>query len=383
MEKDKVYTAEEIAVFRLAMIDGFSAKAVKKMIKSAGSACGVFETSMKKWEAMLKPPAFERFKKAPSEAAAARMLDEIAFSGIKYISCMDEEYPSRLNQLPGAPAALYVNGSLPDDRLPSAAIIGARMCSEYGRYMARQFGSALGAAGIQVVSGMALGVDGISQKGAIDAGGTSFGVLGCGVDICYPEENRALYDSLATNGGIISELRPKTMPKACFFPMRNRLISALSDCVIVIEARKKSGTLITVDFALAQGRDVYAIPGRATDRLSDGCNELIKQGAFPVTDPEEVIERLLSCHSPSNGKKKRGRGIKKTAKKKAAVLSAEEEALMDVLDIHLKSASDISDTLQKNGVPFSVPSIMNTLVQMALKGLCVQEGTYFRLEAGS
>lgn len=173
---------------------------------------------------------------------------------------------------------------------PAAAIIGARLASGYGREQARRFSYRLASRGITIISGMARGIDGIAQMAALDAGGKSYAVLGCGVDICYPEENRKLYDRLLQQGGIISEYPPGTFPEARLFPQRNRIISGLADLVLVIEARKKSGTLITVDMALEQGREVFALPGRVSDSLSDGCNRLIRQGAGAATCPEDILE---------------------------------------------------------------------------------------------
>jgi DNA processing protein len=144
---------------------------------------------------------------------------------------------------------------------------------------------------------MARGIDGIAQKAALDAGGKSYAVLGCGVDICYPEENRDLYERLQQQGGILSEYPPGMQPIAKLFPPRNRIISGLSDLVLVIEARKRSGTLITVDMALEQGREVYALPGRVSDALSDGCNRLIRQGAGPATCPEDILEFFFGTGS--------------------------------------------------------------------------------------
>lgn len=217
-----------------------------------------------------------------------RMTDR----GISFITRMEEGYPDKLAAIPGAPYALYYVGSLPDKGEMSIALIGARNCSEYGRMMAKQFGEMLADAGIQVVSGMARGVDGIGQQAALDAGGYSLGVLGCGVDICYPPEHRGLYERLAAEGGICSEYPPGIEPRAVLFPPRNRIISGLCDGVLVVEAKERSGTLITVDMALEQGREVYALPGRTTDPLSRGCNKLISQGAAIVTSPQEFVHGL-------------------------------------------------------------------------------------------
>ena len=213
-------------------------------------------------------------------------------SKIRILGKEDRDYPRRLKELPKPPEKLYVLGSLPKENVPSVAVIGARDCSEYGRYVAAHLGSILGKSGVQVVSGMARGIDGIAQEAAVDAGGCSFAVLGSGVDVCYPVGNKRLYEKLKEKGGILSEYPPGTPAIARNFPIRNRIVSGLSDAVIVVEAREKSGTLITVDMALEQGREVYAVPGRITDSLSVGCNRLLKLGAGILLDTDEFLEEL-------------------------------------------------------------------------------------------
>lgn len=212
---------------------------------------------------------------------------------IKYYKIDDTGYPERLKNIPGAPRGLYVLGRLPEENRLSVAVVGARDCSEYGRFVAKELGAALGSSGITVISGMARGIDGISQEAALDVGGRSFGVLGSGVDICYPKENRELYERLKDCGGLLSEYAPGVPACANHFPPRNRIVSGLADVVVVVEARVKSGTLITVDMALEQGREVYVVPGRMTDRLSDGCNRLIKQGAGILLSIEDFIRELM------------------------------------------------------------------------------------------
>ncbi|MBQ8970163.1 MAG: DNA-processing protein DprA, partial [Lachnospiraceae bacterium] len=210
--------------------------------------------------------------------------------GIRFIPYYSREYPERLRKTPYHPFAIFVKGRVPEDDRRSVALIGARNCSEYGKRVARSFGKELAEAGIQVVSGMAYGIDGISQYACLEAGGDSYGILGCGVNVCYPESNRRLYELLETRGGLISEYGIDTKPKACLFPARNRIISALCDLVVVIEAKEKSGTSITVDMALEQGKDVAVVPGRIYDPLSTGCLSLWKQGAVPVTGVEDILE---------------------------------------------------------------------------------------------
>ena len=155
----------------------------------------------------------------------------------RYIRYTDGEFPEKLRQIRNSPEGIYVRGALPVEDRPTVAIIGARRCSTYGKEMAEWFAGELAAAGVQVVSGMAAGVDGIAQREALRAGGRSFGVLGCGTDICYPAENRDLYESLQKCGGILSEYAPGTPPDAFHFPMRNRIISGLADIVVVVEAQ--------------------------------------------------------------------------------------------------------------------------------------------------
>ena len=218
--------------------------------------------------------------------------ERLADRGILFVTAGEETYPKKLAAIPDAPSAIYYAGRLPDDDRKTIAVIGARNCSEYGKAMARQFGEALAEAGVQVVSGMARGIDGIGQQAALDAGGYSLGVLGCGVDICYPPDNKKLYERLIEQGGICSEYPPGIEPRAVLFPPRNRIISGLCDGVLVVEAKERSGTLITVDMALEQGREVYALPGRVTDALSRGCNRLIRQGAEIIVSPQELLQEL-------------------------------------------------------------------------------------------
>ncbi|MGI6007968.1 MAG: DNA-processing protein DprA [Ruminococcus sp.] len=204
----------------------------------------------------------------------------------------NDRWPQRLVGLKGMPKTLYYRGRLPDDDEKTVAIVGARMCSQYGKQQAFYFGKVLAEAGVSVISGMARGVDGCAHAGALEAGGSTYAVLGCGLDICYPPSNRHLYEKIPENGGVITEFPMGSRPLGKHFPMRNRVISALADIVLVIEAKERSGSLITADFALEQGKDVYALPGRVGDALSEGCNRLIAQGAGIALDPEMLLETM-------------------------------------------------------------------------------------------
>lgn len=209
------------------------------------------------------------------------------------ISCRDRFFPERLRQAGPRPDRIYVKGGLPDPERPSVAIVGARLCSAYGRRQAGRFGAVLAAHGVQIISGLARGIDAWAHEGALGvAGSRVFGVLGCGIDTVYPRQNASLYRRVEENGGLISEYPPGYAPLPRNFPLRNRIISALSDLVLVIEAREKSGSLITADCALEQGRAVYALPGRVDEPLSAGCNRLISQGAGVACSPEYLLEEL-------------------------------------------------------------------------------------------
>ena len=213
------------------------------------------------------------------------------------------DYPSLLKKIPDPPQVLFYIGNLPKNDLPKVAIIGSRRCSEYGLNAARRFGAALARHEVVVVSGMARGIDSMAHKGALEFdGGLTIAVLGCGVDICYPAENHLLRDNIAKNGCVISEYPPGVTPQAFHFPARNRIISGLSQILVVIEAGKKSGTLITVDQALDQGRVVMALPGNITNKYSEGTNDLIKQGAEPVCNYEDILHML---NIPVNKKTKK------------------------------------------------------------------------------
>lgn len=180
---------------------------------------------------------------------------------IQYIRQEDPDYPERLRVHRGMPKGLYVRGRLPAADRPAVAVVGARRSDSYGNETARRFARELAAKGVQIISGMAWGIDGMAHKGALEAGGDTFAVLGCGVDICYPPGHQSLYEELLIKGGVLSEQPPGMPPLAGHFPARNRIISGLSDLVLVVEAREKSGSLITADQALEQGKDVYAVPG--------------------------------------------------------------------------------------------------------------------------
>ena len=261
------------------------------------------------------PAAFEPWRKLgvkwvtqlirrkEEESCGFEKWKELRKKGISFVSCESSLYPEKLLQTADYPYGIFYKGSLPSQKCISVAIVGSRCCSGYGRAVAEELAAALASRGDIVISGMALGIDGYAQAAALAAGGISCGVLGCGVDQCYPKEHLDLCLRLQKQGGILSEFAPETRPLRSHFPIRNRIISGLSDIVVVVEAREKSGSLITADFAIEQGRDVYAVPGRCCDPLSRGCNQLIESGAQVYLSVRDFLEMTAgdSSRSPQYG----------------------------------------------------------------------------------
>jgi len=213
----------------------------------------------------------------------------------------DAEYPSQLKSIYDPPPVLYCKGQLPKPDQALISIVGSRRASRYGLQMAEKIAYDLALAGVGIVSGLARGIDTAAHRGALKANGYTLGVLGSGVDVVYPPENKGLVQQMQEQGAVISEYPLGTYPLAGNFPARNRIISGLSQGVLVIEAGSRSGALITVDFALEQGRDVFALPGNINSPFSQGTNQLLKEGAKLVTSAEDILEELnLACrnHTP-------------------------------------------------------------------------------------
>lgn len=222
-----------------------------------------------------------------------QMIDEelqrCSRGGLTLLHCFQDSYPAVLKTIYDPPLVLYVRGSLREEDCRSLALVGSRRASVYGLACSRQFGFELAAAGFCVVSGMARGIDTAAHRGALDAGGRTLAVIGSGFGHLYPPENRELAQEISKTGAVISEFPFDTPVRKENFPRRNRLISGLSLGVLVVEAARNSGALITVDYALEQGRDVFAIPGAINSRTAAGVNELIRQGACLVCSSQDII----------------------------------------------------------------------------------------------
>lgn len=378
-----------------------------RLLLRFGRPSGVFEASEKALlDSTLSIGKKERwiaYIKERKEENAKREYEKLQTKGILFYPEYHSHYPAKLLSIPARPFGIFVKGKLPDVRQRSLAIVGARDCSEYGQYVARHFAEKMAQNGVAVISGLARGIDGIAQRAAMEAGGESFGVLGCGADICYPKSNEKLYRMCMERGGILSTYLPGTPPTPNLFPPRNRIISGLSDGILIIEAREKSGTIITADLALEQGKDVFVIPGRVTDRLSDGCNSLIRQGASLIQSPEQLLEELnigygKACvtgyeeeENPYEQGKEGGNSAQRVAYKADDCIgqsdnretfsqfTLEEQAFLLLFDLELLSIEQIrrkmvASSFLKN---ITLPQTMEMLMKFVIMGQLRAEGGYY------
>jgi DNA processing protein len=263
------------------------------LMKKFGNPYNIYKASL---DTLLKAEIKERVAGRIIESRQNFSLTEterkMHVNNINYVYCNENQYPGKLKNICNPPIGLFYIGRLPDTNKPSIGIVGSRQYSEYGKMMTFKFGRELAEAGCQIISGLALGIDGYSHAAALSVEGYTCGVLGNGIDDIYPRQNYNLFFEMYEKGGVVSEYYIGTPGLKTHFPERNRIISALSDCILVIEAKKKSGTMITVDRALEQGKDVFIVPGRIGDENSEGCLEMAKQGAEILLDTDEILEYM-------------------------------------------------------------------------------------------
>ena len=370
--KNLPLTEEEMEYeYWLAGIQGISSKKkylLRERMKTGRAVYYIEETQLAGLD-FLSEKERQALKSAGRQRIGNRRA-EAAEKGIRFIPWFSEAYPQRLLELSDFPYALYVKGNLPDPASRKAAIVGSRRCTPYGEKYAVEFGKVLAQYGIEVISGLARGIDGMGQRGALMGNGKTFAVLGSGPDVCYPREHIGLYmDILEQGGGILSEYPPGTPPLAWHFPERNRIISGLSDVVLVLEAGEKSGSLITVDMALEQGRDIYALPGPVNSSLSRGCNYLIQQGAGLLTSPEMLLKEwgIDSC-SVSDGKAKNKK-----------VLETPEKLVYSCLGLYPKNIEQIAEETK-----LSPRELVGLLVSLELQGYAreISKNNYVAAEKG-
>ncbi len=334
---DDLTEQERWCLYWLTRIPGFGAITVDRIWNDFQDKTSIYNIEGKflQDKGIIHPSqteAFESFRKSEIRKKIRDEYEELTNRGIRFITPFDREYPQKLHCVSGKPMGLYCKGKLPENELPSAAIVGARECSSYGAHVAKTLGKELSSQGIQIISGLALGVDGYAHRGALEAGKPTFGVLGCGINICYPRENYFLYEDMEKKGGILSEYGLGEKPRPGNFPMRNRIISGMADIVIVVEAREKSGSLITADIALEQGKDVFSVPGRITDMLSAGCNRLIQSGAFPLLRIDDILDYFGIKYGKIAGiQEKKQKGLAKKEKKVYICLDLQPKFIEEIV----------------------------------------------------
>ena len=288
------------------------------------------------------------------------LMDKAKAFGIAIICLGEESYPETLTQIYSPPTMLFLKGELGQLGKPAVAVVGSRTPTSYGREMARKIAGGLAERGLMIISGLAWGIDSEAHQAALDAGGKTAAIFGCGIDIIYPSQHRDLAGKIETGGFLLSEFPFGTRPDKFNFPRRNRIISGLAQAVVIVEAAEKSGALVTADLAAEQGKDVFAVPGQADNPKSRGALSLLKQGASLATGPEDILE-ALGWETTS-----------KSEKKNLIKLEPDEQKLCDVVGI---GPAHVDELTRKLGFP---PARLSAIIlKLELAGLVVRRpGNY-------
>lgn len=351
--EDKAYW---IALNRVA---GIGAVRMTALLSSFGTAEAAWRASIQGLKAAgLDRRTLENLLQARRDLDVAAEWDRVCAAGIRVITLADDDYPANLRQIDIPPPLLYIRGTLHANDLWAVGIVGTRRASVYGHEVARSVASDLAQVGVTVVSGMALGVDTVAHKAALEAGGRTLAVLGSGVDQIYPPDNRGLAHAIIEQGALISEYPLGVRPDAGNFPPRNRIISGLSKGVVIVEAGTRSGALITARYAAEQGRDVFAVPGSILHPGSAGCNALIQQGAIPLLSSQDILSHL---------------NLEQTVAQQAAraVIDADPQEAR-LLDFLTREPRHMDDIVRDSAMP--APEVAGLLTMMELKGLVRQVG---------
>ncbi len=342
----------------LAFTPGLGPTTLKKLIERFGSVGHILAASRKGLEEcpFLRKDSLASLcdQRTIADAAAERELRLAEKSGITLLCWDDPLFPPLLKEINDPPPILYVLGNPQLLSAPGIAIVGARAASSYGLQVAERLAMELTRHDLVITSGLALGIDTAAHRGALTAGGNTIAVMGCGLDIVYPSQNKKLHAQIAAHGAVISENPLGTLPEGFRFPARNRIISGLSLGVVVVEAAQRSGTLITAHQALEQGRDVFAIPGRIDSPKSEGCHHLIQEGAKLVHSATDILEELSLTTLVSPPK----------ARMQALPLPPDEDKIYSLLDVYPKNIEEIIQTAQ-----LPAHRISEILLHLELRGL--------------
>ena len=305
----------------------------------------------------LGPAAFENLRKARDEGYFYRLFEKLERRGIRAVTRLSDDYPRALTGIYDPPPTLYVRGEADLNAPRALAIVGSRRCTRDGQRAAGEFAQVLAENGVAVISGLARGIDSCAHRGALDGHGCTIGVLGCGVDVAYPPENDRLIAEIIDSGGaVISELRPGSKPAPGNFPARNRIISGMSRGTLLVEAAQASGAMITVNLALEQGRDVFAVPGSIYAPASAAPNRMLLEGAIPALSAWDILEHYRWAGRPGEG------AAKKSAPK--VELDREDEALVAPLRLEALSFEELAAA-----TGFSAAKLNSHLTMLELRGI--------------
>jgi DNA processing protein len=340
-------------------VKGIGAARMRILLDYFGDVRSAWEASPESLKAAgLGPKVLETFQKVRLGISLEQVMENLTAQGVKVLTWEDTEYPRRLQDAPQPPPVLYVRGEiLPEDEW-AIALVGTRRATSYGRQVAEEAASNLAARGVTIVSGLARGIDGIAHQAALKAGGRTIAVLGSGIDNIYPPEHVRLAEQISARGAVVTDYAPGTPPDANNFPPRNRIISGLGRAVIVVEASRSSGALITAAFAAEQGREVFAVPGNIYAPQSLGANLLIQQGARPYLSYQDVLTTLDLGRVPEQRSAR--------AVLPADALEAQLYGLLGNEPLH------VDELGSQTNLP--IEKISATLVMMELKGLVRQVG---------
>lgn len=345
----------------LARTPSLTAEHVRALVAMTGELEAALTLAARESNPVQLPPAARAYLASPNEADIEADLHWLQTSGAHVISCLSPEYPSLLAKIDRAPPVLFVLGDVNVLRAPQLAMVGSRNPTANGRSTAREFAAFFARTGLTITSGLALGIDAASHQGALQAGGRTIAVCGCGLDQVYPREHVELAARIRENGALVSEFPPRTPPLKPYFPQRNRIISGLSFGTLVVEAARSSGSLITARHAVEQGREVFAIPGSIHNPLSRGCHQLIREGAKLVETADDVLSELrnfleLQTLAPPEAPAA-------TPAKQPRVLDKEYEMLLDALGFEPTS---IDVLVERTGLPND--SVASMLLILELEG---------------
>ncbi len=336
------------------LVKGIGAVRLRGLLDFFGDAKTAWEATPDDLRAAgLSPVIVKRFVHTRENVNLQKVWDDIAAKNIRVMNWEDADYPARLREIAQPPPILYLQGEILEEDAWAVAIVGTRRVTAYGRQVTEEVATFLAQKGVTIVSGLARGVDGIAHQAALKAGGRTLAVLGSGVNRIYPPEHRNLSASISKSGAVLSDYAPDTPPEGSNFPKRNRIISGLSMATIVIEAGQTSGALITANFALEQGREIFALPGNIYAPQSKGPNKLIQKGAHPLLRPRDILEVLDLTRI--------------TQHKSAQQMLPTDATEVQLLGSLSHEPSHIDEIRAKTGL--AVEKVSSTLVMMELKGM--------------